>query len=41
MLCIADDEYQFLTLDEKISKFAPKKWKSGPGEVGFSCCFFK
>ena len=30
---ISDEEYQFLILDEKISKVAPKKWKTGPGEV--------
>lgn len=29
---LKDEEYQFLTLDEKISKVAPKKWKTGPGE---------
>ena len=31
---ISDEEYQFLILDEKISKVAPKKWKTAPGEVG-------
>ncbi|KAK7104751.1 uncharacterized protein [Littorina saxatilis] len=29
---LRDEEYQFLILDEKISKVAPKKWKTGPGE---------
>ncbi|KAK7506980.1 hypothetical protein BaRGS_00001831 [Batillaria attramentaria] len=29
---LRDEEYQFLVLDEKISKIAPKKWKTGPGE---------
>ncbi|KAL8590064.1 hypothetical protein ACOMHN_034295 [Nucella lapillus] len=29
---VRDEEYQFLILDEKISKVAPKKWKTGPGE---------
>ena len=32
-ILISDEEYQFLILDEKISKVAPKKWKTGPGEV--------
>uniref|UniRef100_A0A0B7AQ35 FERM domain-containing protein n=1 Tax=Arion vulgaris TaxID=1028688 RepID=A0A0B7AQ35_9EUPU len=27
-----DNEYQFVVLDEKIHKHAPKHWKSGPGE---------
>lgn len=29
---LRDEEYHFLVLDEKISKIAPKKWKTGPGE---------
>ncbi|XP_076442408.1 uncharacterized protein LOC143281214 [Babylonia areolata] len=29
---VKNEEYQFLILDEKISKVAPKKWKTGPGE---------
>ncbi|KAL8610957.1 hypothetical protein ACOMHN_042573 [Nucella lapillus] len=29
---ISDEEYHFLVLDEKISKIAPKKWKTSPGE---------
>lgn len=30
---LPDNEYNFILLDEKIHKLAPKQWKSGSGEV--------
>ena len=36
LILFSDGEYHFVSNEEKVSKQAPKLWKTGPGEVTFS-----